>query len=284
LSSLGFIDTEFIDEVAGVRNTYHKAFEQLFYTAAQTVLNGTQPNNQPKLLTFDEQQNIIKEKLSSLSDQELSPLKYTLSIQNSRYDNDFVQCNMLGKGGFASAWRARNKLDDIEYAIKKIKLKQQDGYYDKIFREIKNLARLEHNNVVRYYSSWLEYDASSKGGDIEDDDDDDDGEYEEEEEEEEEEEDPTFQPESSNSESDSNSEEEEEEEEDSFINFAASAGGAENSHSSNSTINKSLSNSNSRNPCANKQDLLIEEQEEQGGFILFIQMQLCPSKSRITIK
>ena len=37
LSSLGFIDSEFIDEVAGVRSTYHKAFEQLFYTAAQII-------------------------------------------------------------------------------------------------------------------------------------------------------------------------------------------------------------------------------------------------------
>ncbi|KAG1058599.1 hypothetical protein G6F42_028607 [Rhizopus arrhizus] len=69
---------------------------------------------------------------------------------------------MLGRGGFASAWRARNKLDDIEYAIKKIRLldQEEDDGYDKIFREIKNLARLEHHNVVRYYSSWLEYAAS----------------------------------------------------------------------------------------------------------------------------
>ena len=34
---------------------------------------------------------------------------------------------------------------------------EEQGPYDKIFREIKHLARLEHKNVVRYYSSWLEY-------------------------------------------------------------------------------------------------------------------------------
>ncbi|OAC99405.1 hypothetical protein MUCCIDRAFT_121037, partial [Mucor lusitanicus CBS 277.49] len=79
-----------------------------------------------------------------------------------RYNNDFVQVGMLGRGGFASAYKARNKLDDIEYAIKKIRLldQEEDDGYDKIFREIKNLARLEHHNVVRYYSSWLEYAAS----------------------------------------------------------------------------------------------------------------------------
>ncbi|KAG1244004.1 hypothetical protein G6F68_015622 [Rhizopus microsporus] len=65
---------------------------------------------------------------------------------------------MIGRGGFASAWRARNKLDDIINAVKKIRLfGRDDEKYEHIFREIKSLARLEHRNVVRYYSSWLEY-------------------------------------------------------------------------------------------------------------------------------
>ncbi|KAL7314651.1 hypothetical protein PS15m_006194 [Mucor circinelloides] len=92
-----------------------------------------------------------------------------LSVQNSRYNNDFVEISLLGKGGFASAFRARNKLDDIDYAVKKIRLgndieesdQNKENPYEKIFREIKNLARLEHQNVIRYYSSWLEYDDSA---------------------------------------------------------------------------------------------------------------------------
>jgi len=90
-------------------------------------------------------------------------------VQNSRYNNDFVEISLLGKGGFASAFRARNKLDDIDYAVKKIRLgndieesdQNKENPYEKIFREIKNLARLEHQNVIRYYSSWLEYDDSA---------------------------------------------------------------------------------------------------------------------------
>ncbi|KAI8641428.1 kinase-like domain-containing protein [Parasitella parasitica] len=92
-----------------------------------------------------------------------------LSVQNSRYNNDFVEISLLGKGGFASAFRARNKLDDIDYAVKKIRLgndieesdHKNENPYEKIFREIKNLARLEHQNVIRYYSSWLEFDDSA---------------------------------------------------------------------------------------------------------------------------
>ncbi|CAG8579359.1 6455_t:CDS:10, partial [Acaulospora colombiana] len=82
-----------------------------------------------------------------------------LDLHNSRYSNDFVEIKLLGKGGFASVWQAKNKLDGVHYAIKKVKLQGNKilGEKEKIFREIKSLARLEHTNVVRYYSSWLEY-------------------------------------------------------------------------------------------------------------------------------
>ncbi|KAG0198565.1 Eukaryotic translation initiation factor 2-alpha kinase [Mortierella sp. GBA30] len=76
----------------------------------------------------------------------------------TRYKHDFVEICKLGKGGFASVFKARNKLDGIEYAIKKIRLRGGAKVrYEKIFREIKFLARLDHKNVVRYYSSWLEH-------------------------------------------------------------------------------------------------------------------------------
>ncbi|KAL0074206.1 kinase-like domain-containing protein [Phycomyces blakesleeanus] len=141
LRSLGFIDAEFVDEVASVRSTFQQAFRKLFYTAVQTV------NNQHVPRIGNDQR---------------------LTVHNSRYRNDFVELGLLGKGGFASAWKARNKLDGIEYAVKKIRLGQdleeefgKDNPYEKIFREIKNLARLEHQNVIRYYASWLEYDDSN---------------------------------------------------------------------------------------------------------------------------
>ncbi|KAJ3330023.1 hypothetical protein HDU76_006646 [Blyttiomyces sp. JEL0837] len=40
----------------------------------------------------------------------------------SRYKNEFEELNCLGKGGFGVVYRARNKLDGQEYAIKKVKL------------------------------------------------------------------------------------------------------------------------------------------------------------------
>lgn len=237
LRSFGFIDTEFEDEVAGMRSNYHQAFEHLFYTAAQAVRQqDLAMGTQRKLLTLNEQ-DMLQEKI-----EELTPLKYSLSIQNSRYRNDFVEGDILGRGGFASAWRARNKLDDIEYAIKKIRLANNQEGYDKIFREIKNLARLEHHNVVRYYSSWLEYASQQE------DNTDDDTDYDESTEESSlfNGQDPTFQSELS------------------FISF-------ENDDETPSNTRDSPSQSYSSS-CSSQNN------DQGGSFTLFIQMQLCPSK------
>ncbi|KAG0250918.1 hypothetical protein DFQ27_009132 [Actinomortierella ambigua] len=119
-----------------------------------------------------------------------APLMRTFSFGDmfdndpTRYKHDFVEIKRLGRGGFASVYKARNKLDGIEYAIKKVRLRGGAKMrYEKIFREIKFLARLDHKNVVRYYSSWLEhadYPLSSTGKAIDDENEygDDDDEYE----------------------------------------------------------------------------------------------------------
>ncbi|KAI9269865.1 kinase-like domain-containing protein [Sporodiniella umbellata] len=134
LSQAGIFHYEFIDELASLRSSYHRAFNQLFVQTKASVKRGS-----PRLITTASTESL-------------------LSIQQSRYRNDFLEQSMIGRGGFASAWRARNKLDAIVYAVKKIRLVgRDDEKYENIFREIKSLARLEHRNVVRYYSSWLEY-------------------------------------------------------------------------------------------------------------------------------
>lgn len=51
----------------------------------------------------------------------------------------------------------KNKLDDCLYAIKCIELnKKNKNLNKKITREVKLLSRLNHENVVRYFNSWIE--------------------------------------------------------------------------------------------------------------------------------
>lgn len=48
-------------------------------------------------------------------------------------------------------------MDGCIYAIKRIKLNPKNKQLNKkITREVKLLSRLNHENVVRYYNSWIE--------------------------------------------------------------------------------------------------------------------------------
>ncbi|KAJ1992057.1 eukaryotic translation initiation factor 2-alpha kinase [Coemansia spiralis] len=86
----------------------------------------------------------------------------------SRYRTDFEEIEFLGKGGFGSVVKARNRIDGRFYAIKKIKLDARDTEGNKkIFREVTTLSRLHHQNIVRYYTTWVEdFDVSSGMTDI----------------------------------------------------------------------------------------------------------------------
>ncbi|XP_068708899.1 eukaryotic translation initiation factor 2-alpha kinase 3-like [Montipora foliosa] len=74
----------------------------------------------------------------------------------SRYLTDFEHELCLGKGGFGVVFQAKNKLDDCQYAIKRIRLPNCDEALEKVRREVKALAKLEHHGIVRYYNSWFE--------------------------------------------------------------------------------------------------------------------------------
>lgn len=54
-------------------------------------------------------------------------------------------------------FKVRHKVDTCLYAIKRIKLTHKNTLINKkIMREVKLLSSLNHENVVRYYSSWVE--------------------------------------------------------------------------------------------------------------------------------
>ncbi|XP_064601948.1 eIF-2-alpha kinase GCN2-like [Liolophura sinensis] len=94
----------------------------------------------------------------------------------SRLKTGFVILKSLGKGGFGDVIKVRNKLDGRYYAIKRIPLNPKSKQFNKkITHEVKLLSRLNHENVVRYYNSWIETsDDPAYSDDSSNDDDDDD--------------------------------------------------------------------------------------------------------------
>ncbi|XP_032806374.1 eukaryotic translation initiation factor 2-alpha kinase 3 isoform X3 [Petromyzon marinus] len=79
-----------------------------------------------------------------------------LTTYVSRYLTDFEHVQCLGRGGFGVVFEARNKVDDCHYAIKRIRLPNRIQAREKVMREVKALAKLEHQGVVRYFNAWLE--------------------------------------------------------------------------------------------------------------------------------
>lgn len=74
----------------------------------------------------------------------------------SRYLSDFSHQECLGKGGFGIVFQAQNRVDESSYAIKRICLPHREAAREKVLREARALARLEHIGIVRYFQSWIE--------------------------------------------------------------------------------------------------------------------------------
>lgn len=75
----------------------------------------------------------------------------------SRLNTEFEVIGVVGQGAFGEVLKVKNKLDSRFYAIKRIRTNPNSRQYNnQIIREIKLLSRLNHENVVRYYSTWAE--------------------------------------------------------------------------------------------------------------------------------
>ncbi|KAJ3033827.1 Eukaryotic translation initiation factor 2-alpha kinase [Rhizophlyctis rosea] len=181
LSAMGIIESDdFIDELSGVRASYKRAFRDLVMQAMAAIKEqeggGQKLLMAPDVVADDIADTALVKELpqfaraglsaaplpsprSNYSRTPFSPVDFSEALDvRSRYKEDFAELKPLGKGAFGQVWRVRNRLDGVEYAIKRVKLRVGKKHnLQKILREVKFQARLSHPNVVRYYSAWLEH-------------------------------------------------------------------------------------------------------------------------------
>ncbi|GFH53079.1 hypothetical protein CTEN210_09555 [Chaetoceros tenuissimus] len=109
----------------------------------------------------------VENRKRSPSTEGVSDLNGIPLVRYSRYRSEFNELSPLGKGGFGTVFKCTNNLDGREYAIKKVLIRSHldangllpDKFsqkLDKVLREVKILAYLDHSNIVRYYTAWLE--------------------------------------------------------------------------------------------------------------------------------
>ncbi|KAK5121450.1 hypothetical protein LTR85_005283 [Meristemomyces frigidus] len=87
-------------------------------------------------------------------------------LEPNRYARDFDELGILGKGGYGTVYCVKHKLDSNQYAVKVVPISaarvarirargQQE--LDDLLVELRTLARLDHPNIVRYFSGWIQW-------------------------------------------------------------------------------------------------------------------------------
>ncbi|KAI8520015.1 Eukaryotic translation initiation factor 2-alpha kinase [Branchiostoma belcheri] len=152
-----------LDEFGSVREQYKKAFSNLVSAAVESVrtvptdVSGQAVVPLPRPTTTAERIKLLFQD-SPLFSPRPGPPQDAFQTFASRYANEFQEMERLGKGGFGRVFKVKNKLDGQEYAVKKIFLKESNmDVFFRIVREVKLLASLQHANVVRYHTAWMEY-------------------------------------------------------------------------------------------------------------------------------
>uniref|UniRef100_A0A0P6IX89 non-specific serine/threonine protein kinase n=1 Tax=Aedes aegypti TaxID=7159 RepID=A0A0P6IX89_AEDAE len=85
------------------------------------------------------------------------PLQPALGLEWSRYHREFTELDFIAGGGFGKVFKARNNLDGIVYAVKKITIRSTTIKNVLVhLAEVKTLASLNHINIVPYKAAWLE--------------------------------------------------------------------------------------------------------------------------------
>ncbi|XP_065585385.1 interferon-induced, double-stranded RNA-activated protein kinase [Cyrtonyx montezumae] len=115
---------------------------------------------------FDNARNKEPEKSMSSKCRNKSEADDNEYTVDERFRREYKNIEPIGKGGFGNVFKATSKIDEKTYAVKRVELINRN-----VMREVKELARLEHENIVRYYYSWegtdlMTYPDSSKNSGI----------------------------------------------------------------------------------------------------------------------
>jgi len=85
----------------------------------------------------------------------------------TRFLQDFQCKERLGVGSYGEVWHCQHRLDGQEYAVKKVVYRADGprgpGVQERVLREAQTWALVNHPNIVRYHSCWVEADWETWG-------------------------------------------------------------------------------------------------------------------------
>lgn len=116
-----------------------------------------------KLLTSFKNKNnikIIKNDINNINNKVIQlDLNYN---KYNKYKTNYNELSILGKGSYGSVYKVYHSLEQNTYAIKKIFITDEIiNENTNIFNEIQLFSKLYHDNIIRFYSSWIDIDINS---------------------------------------------------------------------------------------------------------------------------
>ncbi|GMR31109.1 hypothetical protein PMAYCL1PPCAC_01304, partial [Pristionchus mayeri] len=75
---------------------------------------------------------------------------------SSKFRNEYVAYRLRGVGGGGFVYGAVNKFDQNKYAVKRIAVEPSEEVIDIALREVRAMANLNHPQIVRFHSTWIE--------------------------------------------------------------------------------------------------------------------------------
>ena len=85
--------------------------------------------------------------------------------ENGKFQNSFEKLKTIGRGSFGKVFLAKHLLENQQYAIKQINLTltpKGELLTNSFQKEIRAMAVLQHKNVVRFFTSWMEEESEQK--------------------------------------------------------------------------------------------------------------------------
>ena len=93
--------------------------------------------------------NTLFNDISNIEEKEAKEEKETTRL------NNYNIIDNIGNGSFGSVFKCINNIDQQTYALKIIKLYPHK--YDTILREVRLMSTFDHQNIIKYYCSWIDY-------------------------------------------------------------------------------------------------------------------------------
>lgn len=110
-----------------------------------------------KILSKEFYENFFEKQNLSVSVK--ADTNFNIFYENQKFENCFTNQILIGQGSFGKVYRVLHKLEGYYYAVKKINLeitKKFDLRSLDILKEISTMVNLQHKNIVRFITSWME--------------------------------------------------------------------------------------------------------------------------------